>query len=91
MSFYRKLIAVLKKDRRFVDEDGELVLAAVQDHAWRMDHGLVKLLLADKEIKAKFFDEIEGTGSSTSIPSSSTCRRRTSWTTPTPGSATESA
>ena len=33
MSFNAKLIAVLKKDRRFVDEDGELVLAAVQDHA----------------------------------------------------------
>jgi len=60
MSFNINLIAVLKKDLRFVDEDGELVLAAVQDHAWRIDHGLVKLLLADKEIKAKFFDEIEG-------------------------------
>jgi len=60
MSFNAKLIAALKLDRRFIDEDGELVLAAVQDHAWRMDHGLVKLLLADKEIKAKFFDEIEG-------------------------------
>lgn len=60
MPFYAKLIAVLKTDWRFVDEDGELVLAAVQDHAWRIDHGLVKLLLADKEIKAKFFDEIEG-------------------------------
>lgn len=60
MSFNSKLIAVLKKDRRFIDEDGEMVLAAVQDHAWRIDHGLVKLLLADKEIKAKFFDEIEG-------------------------------
>lgn len=59
MSFNSKLIAALKKDARFVDEDGELVLAAVQDHAWRIDHGLVKLLLADKEIKAKFFDEIE--------------------------------
>ena len=60
MSFNSKLIAALKKDARFVDEDGQLVLAAVQDHAWRIDHGLVKLLLADKEIKAKFFDEIEG-------------------------------
>jgi adenine-specific DNA-methyltransferase len=60
MSFNSKLIAVLKKDRRFVDEDGELVLAAVQDHAWRIDHGLVKLLLTDKEIKTEFFDEIEG-------------------------------
>lgn len=60
MSFNAKLIAVLKSDPRFFDEDGELILAAVQDHAWRIDHGLVKLLLADKEIKAKFFCEIEG-------------------------------
>ena len=60
MSFNAKLIAVLKNDRHFVDEDGELIIAAVLDHAWRIDHGLVKLLLADKEIKAKFFDEIEG-------------------------------
>ena len=60
MSFNTRLMSVLKSDPRFVDEDGELILAAVQDHAWRMDHGLVKLLLADKEIKAKFFDEIEG-------------------------------
>ena len=59
MSFNSRLIALLKKDRRFVDDDGELVIAAVQDHAWRMDHGLVKLLLSVKEIKAKFFDEIE--------------------------------
>jgi adenine-specific DNA-methyltransferase len=60
MSFNTKLLAVLKKDRRFVDEDGELVLAAVQDHAWRNDHGLVRLLLTVKEIKGKFFDEIDG-------------------------------
>lgn len=60
MSFNSKLIAALKKDARFIDEDGQLLLAAVQDHAWRIDHGLVKLLLTDKEIKAKFFDEIEG-------------------------------
>ena len=60
MSFHAKLIASLKSDSRFVDEDGELVIAAVLDHAWRTDHGLVKLLLADKETRAKFFDEIDG-------------------------------
>jgi len=60
MSFNTKLINLLKTDSRFVDDDGELVLAAVQDRAWKIDHGLVKLLLSDKEIKAKFFDEIEG-------------------------------
>jgi adenine-specific DNA-methyltransferase len=51
---------VLKKDSRFVDDDGELVIAAVLDQAWKIDHDLVKLLLSDKEIKAKFFDEIAG-------------------------------
>ena len=60
MSFNNKLTTKLKGDRRFIDDDGELVLAAVQDHAWRIDPGLIKLLLADKEIKAKFFDEIDG-------------------------------
>jgi len=60
MSFNTKLINLLKTDPRFVDDEGELVLAAVQDRAWKIDHGLVKLLLSDKEIKAKFFDEIEG-------------------------------
>jgi len=43
-----------------VDDEGELVLAAVQDRAWKIDRDLVKLLLSDKEIKAKFFEEIEG-------------------------------
>lgn len=60
MSFNSKLTNVLKIDPRFVDDEGELVLAAVQDRAWKMDRDLVKLLLSNEEIKAKFFDEIEG-------------------------------
>ena len=60
MSFNTKLTTLLKTDPRFVDDDGELVIAAVQDRAWKIDRDLVKLLLSDKEIKAKFFDEIEG-------------------------------
>jgi adenine-specific DNA-methyltransferase len=60
MTFNTKLINLLKNDRRFVDDDGELVLAAVQDAAWKIDRDLVKLLLTDNEIKAKFFEEIEG-------------------------------
>lgn len=60
MTFHTKLITLLKTDPRFVDDEGELVLAAVQDRAWKIDRDLVKLLLSDKEIKAKFFDEIEG-------------------------------
>jgi len=59
MSFNSQLIDLLKTDPRFVDDEGELILAAVQDHAWKIDRDLVKLLLSNKEIKAKFFDEIE--------------------------------
>ena len=60
MSFNTKLINLLRADPRFVDDEGELVIAAVQDRAWKIDRDLVKLLLSDKGIKHKFFDEIEG-------------------------------
>ena len=60
MSFNTRLINLLKADPRFVDDEGELVHAAIQDRAWKIDRDLVKLLLSDKEVKAKFFDEIEG-------------------------------
>ena len=59
-NFNQKLINVLKTDSRFVDEAGELIKAAIIDWAWKIDHALVRLLLGDPEIKAKFFDEIEG-------------------------------
>lgn len=59
MSFNSQLIDLLKTNPRFIDDEGELLLAAVQDRAWKIDHDLVKLLLSNKEIKAKFFDEIE--------------------------------
>ena len=58
--FHEKLIALLKSDARFVDDAGELVTAAVIDRAWKIDHGLVRLLLSCAVIKAKFFDEIDG-------------------------------
>ena len=58
--FDETLIALLKTDARFVDEGGELVKAAVIDRAWQIDRDLVRLLIGDGDIKAKFFDEIEG-------------------------------
>ena len=58
--FHEKLINLLKVDSRFIDDEGELVKAAVMDRAWKMDHNLVRLLLGDADIKAKFFDTIEG-------------------------------
>ncbi len=59
-NFNEKLTALLKTNSDFLDDAGELIPAAVRDHAWRVDHHLIKLLLTDNEIKAKFFDEIEG-------------------------------
>ncbi|NQT00719.1 MAG: site-specific DNA-methyltransferase [Planctomycetes bacterium] len=58
-SFNEKLVDVLKTDSRFVDDEGELVKAAVIDRAWKIDHDLVKQLLGKPAIKKKFFDEIE--------------------------------
>ena len=58
--FHEKLTNLLKTDPRFVDEEGELIKASVMDRAWKMDHDLVRLLIGDADIKAKFFDEIEG-------------------------------
>ncbi len=60
MSFNTKLTDLLKTDPRFVDDEGELLIAAVQDSAWKMDRDLVKILLSEPEIKSKFFEEIEG-------------------------------
>jgi adenine-specific DNA-methyltransferase len=57
--FNEKLIEILKTDSRFVDDEEELVKAAVIDRAWKIDRDLVKLLLGDPDIKGKFFDEIE--------------------------------
>ena len=59
-NFNEKLIALLKTDPNFVDESGELLPAAVKDHAWQLNHNLIKLLLTDNEIKGTFFDEIDG-------------------------------
>lgn len=60
MSFHNKLIDLLKTDARFVDDSGELITAAVTDRAWQIDHDLVRLLLKDADLKARFFDEIDG-------------------------------
>lgn len=59
MAFNAKLIALLKTDPRFIDDAGELLVAAVQDCAWKLDHGLIRLLLSDVDAKVKFFEEIE--------------------------------
>ena len=59
-NFNEKLIVLLKTHPDFTDESGELLPAAVKDHAWKLDHNLIRLLLSDPEIKSTFFDKIDG-------------------------------
>ena len=59
-NFNEKLTALLKTNPDFTDESDELLPAAVKDHAWQLNHNLIKLLLSDPEIKTTFFDEIDG-------------------------------
>ena len=59
-NFNEKLTTLLKTHPNFLDDTGELIPAAVRDHAWQLNHDLIKLLLTDDDIKATFFDEIDG-------------------------------
>ena len=59
-TFNQKLIACLKTDARFLDNAGEFITAAAKDSAWQLDTALIKRLLSEPELKAKFFTEIDG-------------------------------
>ena len=58
--FDEKLINLLKRNSDFVDDTGELLRDRIKHHAWQFDHDLINLLLTDKEIESKFFEEING-------------------------------
>ncbi len=58
--FDKKLIKLLESNLDFVDATGALLRANVRERAWKLDPALIKLLLKDKEVEAKFFKEIEG-------------------------------
>ena len=59
-NFHQKLIDLLKEDDRFRDDEDELITAAIHRLARQLDHNLVRLLLSEDEIKAEFFEEIDG-------------------------------
>lgn len=59
-NFHQKLIDLLKDDDSLRDEEGELITAAIHRRARQLDHDLVRLLLSNDEIKAEFFEELEG-------------------------------
>ena len=59
-TFHTKLIELLNNSDYFDDESGELLRTRLIDHAYQLDHNLIRLLSADNEIAEKFFEEIEG-------------------------------
>ena len=58
--FDEKLTELLKTNPEFVDGTGDLLRDKVKHSAWRFDHDLINLLLTDKEVEVKFFEEING-------------------------------
>ena len=59
-TFHTKLTELLKSNPDYVDESGELLRARLIDHAYKLNHNLIRSLLTDNEIAEKFFEEIDG-------------------------------
>jgi adenine-specific DNA-methyltransferase len=59
-NFNNKLIELLKKDLRFVDEDNDsLIRNEIINFALKADKDLIGLLIKDDEVRNHFFDKIE--------------------------------
>ena len=58
--FYESLLALLKKDTRFVAEDGTFLRNAVYEATLKMDEGLIRLLLSSEETSCRFFTDVDG-------------------------------
>lgn len=56
--FFDEVVAVLKKDKRFVSGAGELMRNAVYEAAMKMDERLLKLLYANAATKKAFFKKV---------------------------------
>ena len=59
-TFHTKLTELLNNSDYFDDESGELLRARLIDHAYQLDHNLIRLLSTDDEIAEDFFEEIDG-------------------------------
>lgn len=60
MKFYDVVEDLLKKDERFVAENGTVLKNAVYEAAMNLDSGLIRLLLSNDDTKARFFRDIDG-------------------------------
>ena len=54
-SFYEEVIEVLKKDKRFVSEKGEILRNAVIEAAQKMDAKLLKALRSNVTTRKRFY------------------------------------
>ena len=59
-NLHAKLTEALKPEPDYFDEAGELLRTLLIDHAYKLNHNLIRLLLTDNEIAEEFFEEIEG-------------------------------
>ena len=61
MNFFDTVISVLRMDERFFTAGGEFLRNAVYEAAMQMDAGLIRLLLGNDEMRARFFADVDGT------------------------------
>lgn len=59
-NFFETVVNVLKQDKRFFTEDGELLRNAVYEAAMKMDVTLIKALMKNKMTRERFFTDIDG-------------------------------
>lgn len=60
MNFFDKVLDVLKQDKRFFSEEGELLRNSVYEAAMKMDSSLLKLLYSSEVTRERFFTEVDG-------------------------------
>lgn len=59
-SFFEEVEAVLKKDKRFVSDKGELLRNAVFEASQKMDAKLLKALRSNPTTRKRFFTDVDG-------------------------------
>jgi len=57
--FHQKLENILKKESKFLDQNGNLLKAKLIDYAFNIDEDLIKILISDPDIKTEFFKKIQ--------------------------------
>lgn len=60
MNFLEELEAALKKDERFISQDGELLKPRIQDAVSQLDSQLIRQIAASSALKDHFFKEVDG-------------------------------